>query len=419
MSDYLDAKRIFCKMLGIKDLDGIDEESDIIIPTHSYGSKETETSQILVRNDIIKTAFDSMKEQKVDDMQLYSDHRYEVAVATRWMRMEGSDAIEDPVNGIKYSMGDASLEYIMMICDQMCETSGLEIDGSRMMRFAGRIPFREGVSLDEYIAKRFRVRTITIESIEPKKIAQLSLYCSSFEYLYMYQRRFSIVRIHSFANLYERSGGGRARVNELEEPPRRAINKELLEYYAMAVDSEDPFTAYISFYHVLEYYFDEVYKKRLVKEMKDRITNPGFSYKNDSNLYDLARWIGNKMKNDEASGRGNEFDSLKYVMEEYVSINDLIASLEDWNPDLRDYYGSKNVVFSGNKKDRIAWDDSEGVYTNLAKRIYGTRNALVHSKSNQSEKHYKPQKHKADLEKELPLIQIIAERILFEDGEVL
>ena len=38
---------------------------------------------------------------------------------------------------------------------------------------------------------------------------------------------------------------------------------------------------YISFYHIIEYYFDEVYQKKLLDDMREKITSPDFSYKND------------------------------------------------------------------------------------------------------------------------------------------
>ncbi len=51
--------------------------------------------------------------------------------------------------------------------------------------------------------------------------------------------------------------------------------------------------------------------------------------------------------------------------------------------------------------------------------IYNTRNALVHSKRSQSDKQYRPKKHKAAFMKELPLIQVIAELIIIQKGDVL
>ncbi len=112
-------------------------------------------------------------------------------------------------------------------------------------------------------------------------------------------------------------------------------------------------------------------------------------------------------------------DSLKYVLKEYVFINRLLSALDEWNSSLKNYYKNNNVVFSGSKEDLIAWSDVNVVYTNLSNRIYNTRNALAHSKSSEINKQYKPKKHKAALSKELPLIQVIAELIIFQNGNVL
>ena len=79
----------------------------------------------------------------------------------------------------------------------------------------------------------------------------------------------------------------------------------------------------------------------------------------------------------------------------------------------------KSVSFTGNSQLKIAWNDLGGVYTSLAKRIYATRNALVHSKSGQNDKLYKPLKHKEVLRKELPLVQVVAEMVIVKSSEVL
>lgn len=71
------------------------------------------------------------------------------------------------------------------------------------------------------------------------------------------------------------------RFSRNEEPSKQSVNPEILEFYSMALTSEDPFTMYISFYHIIEYYFDEVYQKKLLDDMREKITSPDFSYKND------------------------------------------------------------------------------------------------------------------------------------------
>ena len=125
------------------------------------------------------------------------------------------------------------------------------------------------------------------------------------------------------------------------------------------------------------------------------------------------------MKSDDEAGKGNEFESLKYVLATFAPIEELKSKLNDINPTLVQFYSEKSVSFAGNQQLKIVWNDLTGVYSSLAKRIYATRNALVHSKSGQNDKLYKPLKHKAILFKELPLIQVIAEMIITKSGEIL
>lgn len=415
MAEYIEIKKIFCEMLGVADNNSVDEENDIVIPVPSKNIRNTE---MVIDNAVFKKAYDSMQSKSVEGMQLYSERNYEVAITVRWLRGR-SICIEDSVNEIEYTLGPASYEYIVMVCKMMCDNRKVKEEVLNAIHFYSRLPFRDELSVEEYISRTIRIKTIRIDAKKEIKLASFVQFCNSFEYLYMYKTRHSIMKIIGLEDLFERSGGGRARVSQIDEPPRRTINQDTLEYYAKAVDSEDPFVAYISFYHILEYYFDAVYKKKLVNEMKNKLTDPSFSYKNEKKLYDLAKWVGNKMKNDDQDGRGNELESLKYVLEEYVPIQEIERALNEWNPSLSEYYTSQNVVFSGCRKDKIAWTDLEGVYTNLANRIYNTRNALVHSKSGQVERQYKPHMHKDALIRELPLVQVIAELILFKDGDAL
>ncbi|SDA73181.1 hypothetical protein SAMN02910275_02453 [Butyrivibrio sp. INlla18] len=416
MASYLEVKKYIFQILGANDEEQITEDSDLYISV-GYTSYNDEERKV-IPNELLKKAYLKMKKQKCEGMLLYSDTRFEVATWVKWLRPDKEENIDDTVNGIKYSLGVASLEYIMMVCNQMCDTMGDKKDDPRAMRFMRRAAIYRG-DVEGYFSRVFGIRTITIKSEKSKKLEQFNQYCSSFEYLYMYKTRYSIMRIGDVSDLFVRRISGRNRVRMLDEPPRRTVNQETMEFYAMALDADDPFTAYISFYHVLEYYFSEVYKRKIISEMKDKLTNPSFSYKNESKLYDLAKWIGKKMKNDEENGRGNELESLKYVLEEYVPISSLLMALDEWDEGLKERYASKNVSFSGNSKDIVAWKDNDGVYTNLANRIYSTRNALVHSKSELPEKQYKPRKHRMELLQELPLIQIIAELIIFKDGGAL
>lgn len=85
-------------------------------------------------------------------------------------------------------------------------------------------------------------------------------------------------------------------------------------------------------------YFDAVFRKKLIENIKGRITHPDFSYKSEEKLYELAKFIKKHMNSDDASGKGNEFDSLKYVLMEYVLLEDLKHQISFMSPRAIDYY---------------------------------------------------------------------------------
>lgn len=63
--------------------------------------------------------------------------------------------------------------------------------------------------------------------------------------------------------------------------------------------------------------------------------------------------------------------------------------------------------------------DTQGVYSQLAKRIYYIRNSLVHSKSGKNNERYKPYSDEMQLQKEIPLAQAIAELIIINSSSIM
>ena len=87
-------------------------------------------------------------------------------------------------------------------------------------------------------------------------------------------------------------------------------NADVVDYYRLACATSDSYIKYISFYHILEYYFDEVFKKRLINDLTEEITNPDFSYKDGEKVYALVGFIKNRVKINDQTGQGNELESL-------------------------------------------------------------------------------------------------------------
>lgn len=73
---------------------------------------------------------------------------------------------------------------------------------------------------------------------------------------------------------------------------------------------------------------------------------------------------------------------------------------------------------SNTKAVRINWNETQGVYGNLAKRIYATRNSLVHNKSNYSNT-YNPYEDMEELKKEIAFLKSISELVFIEFNELI
>jgi hypothetical protein len=333
------------------------------------------------------------------------------------------DSITDIVNGIEYSIGKASQEYCVFILDSIAETVmvGENEQNQRVkMRINRGLMNRDGCNTDIELADLLRIDTLKVKSTNANRsINELRKLASSFEFHYMYKKGQALSEYTNVTDMYnlERAVYRKSRKFD-DTPPQRFYNDKVIDYYTMALESRDPFMAYISFYHIVEYYFDAVFRKKLTDEMRQRLTHPDFSYKNERKLYEFAKFIRKSMSSDDGLGKGNEFESLKYVLMEYVPIEELKKMINELDSNAITYYQNNYVPFTTSKKTKIAWADNSAVYTNLATRIYETRNALVHSKSEQLNNQYRPYKNKKDLIAEMALIRSAAELVIINSSEI-
>lgn len=425
MASFLEIKELLRDIFVI-DTD-MDEECDIIVTGPSYtGTK----NNIVFYNKDLKLAYDKMQNYVKDKLEISTENyreavlRFAIHPPRNVIEM---DTIEDPVNELTYSVGLATPEYCMFLLDLLVENIKT---GDRKfcieLRHRSRMVFRRNLSNEEknnpteLLAELLRAYTIKLNSKNHLSLYKLRNYSASFEFEVMYKRNIPLSEYNDIQDMYSigNSMFGYSYGN-IETPPNRIYNIDVLDYYTMAMESRDPFTMYISFYHIIEHYFDAVFRKKLTAEMKQKITHPDFSYKNDGQLYELAKYIKKHMSNDLDSGKGNEFESLKYVLMEFVPIEELMNHLALINPQLKDYYQNNLVPFTTSKKTKIMWYDTNGVYTNLATRIYETRNALVHSKSEHISNQYRPYENKNDLMSEMALIKSVAELVLINSSEIL
>ena len=123
----------------------------------------------------------------------------------------------------------------------------------------------------------------------------------------MYRSGFSLIEFSDIEEMFHLNRTTRERINfeQLDSPPLREYTVDVVDYYKLALSSNDPYIKFISFYHVMEYFYDEVFKKKMITDLRDKITNPGFSYRDDDKIYEMALFVKNRLRMNDESGQGN------------------------------------------------------------------------------------------------------------------
>lgn len=211
-------------------------------------------------------------------------------------------------------------------------------------------------------------------------------------------------------------------VNELAAP-QLLYKKELVEQYYMALISADPFVKFIGFYHIMEHFYDEVYNEDIFKSVQGIIQHPGFSAKRKKDIVKIVDLIKNKTREAKQEFQGSELEALELTLRKFVDITELTNHLKSFDSSSIDYYKSNQVSFSGGDMVDLIDITNDKLYKKLASRIYKTRNALVHNKSNEGRLKergiYNPFKDKPELLKEIPLMRYISEEIIIHSSSAL
>lgn len=198
--------------------------------------------------------------------------------------------------------------------------------------------------------------------------------------------------------------------------PKRAYISDLVYHYETAISTENPHLQFLAFYHILEYSFEEVYDKYLIGLVKNKITDPTFSYNKAEHISELIKLIEKNLKKRDAEYNYDELESLKLTLQEYIDVEHLKTQITQYDSSLIGYY-KQPVPFLG--KYIIDFNSSpKDIITKIADRIYKVRNSVVHSKKG-NKFICMPFKHDTQLKMELPLIKFIAEEIIIKSSKLI
>ena len=291
MATFYEVKQLLCRLFGHRDIE--DNDDDITVELRSYRG-ECENRQITISNTELLKLYNKVSAMDNNGLELYSENTYETAVDLDHFIMRRQKfplTSDDSINGISYEVGYPTAEYslylLMLIKDAMNQQQGRN---SRIPPMRLRRPFEryfgEGENTLETILSKmigeFSLKIVNTSG-NYKSLNTLRKMKTSFEFEFMYKTGNSLVEFLDILDMFPMDNVilSRASETQIDTPPLRKYTEDVVDYYKQALASNDPYIKYISFYHVMEYFYDEIYKRKLVADLTDKITHPDFSYKDE------------------------------------------------------------------------------------------------------------------------------------------
>lgn len=376
--------------------------------------------------------FEKLNEQYIlnhadTSLEIYRDNYYEVLLRSDSymysMDDEDGDNYIDNSNGITYKHSLVSDELIFSILCKIENTNVLShllrVPSSFMCEKINQMFPNQDNSIIELISKLLfrRYYSLKIESDTKNSLSKFQSCMYAYVYTYMFNMQTSIFPCFEIKELFPQRHLRKR--NDDFDYPKKIYNQELISYYNEAISSTILSYKYLSFYHIIEYFYENIFMEDQIAKAKEIITDVSFSYKRNK---DIARLIKNiQIKFVDKDIAINEKNALSLLIKKHVSQDTLKERLIDRYGESVLEILNKEVNFSGGNIVIFSKKD-EGQYINsLANRIYKTRNAIVHSKESLTEekinKKYKPVKDDKELLSEISLIQVVAEIIINETSK--
>lgn len=372
-----------------------------------------------------------------DETGLFSDTTFEIIVSeesrspSRRMR-DDTIIVRDAEINISYEVSPASDEYLLwLICTAMEKDAlrdlgfGMVVSRMRLDRMLGEASGAGGGgirNIDAFdILRAISVRSITLKlnSATKQSLRRFQTAIYSFLFHLAFNLDLALVPQRFFEEVSRRGRISRMRRSTTDEldPPRRTYNEDLVNHYILGISTDSPTVQFLSYYHVLEHFFESIFNDDLIEQIKTSITQPGFSYKRKKDVGQLIATIKKSLQIRSETITFSESDALRLSLTRFVDIDQLSSRLDEYEPTLVDYYASNEVPFSKGKVVSLRSVDKDKVIKELTHRIYATRNSLVHSKDGDKAR-YTPFKDERALVMEIPLMRFIAEMVILAVSEV-
>jgi len=364
-----------------------------------------------------------------EETALFDDHTYEILVRqenlTRLAPLsmqfrEGGLVKHDDENKITYTLSKPTDEYLLFLMYKLSKIALLKYSFDSYIFRSPRTRSRERVETSAFELLKSsspRYLTLKIESEKNKTINDFVKFSNAFFFQISYNLDLAIMPQRSLSDFVRTSRIERLRRTSIEEleAPKRFYQRDLIYHYQLAVASDSPALEYLSYYHVAEHFFEGAFTDDLIERVKDKITQPDFSYKRQKDIKGVIDLISKSLKFRGDNAVFSEQEALRLTLEKHIDTNVLLEKVKEYDANLVEFYRNNQVPFSGGDTVNLESGDSTQIISLLAKRIYKTRNAIVHSKDGDKVR-YIPFEHDKLLVMEVPLARFIAELIILRDS---
>lgn len=330
---------------------------------------------------------------------------------------------DDPLNGISYIISKPSNQFLLFFLENLSNSFDSKnykilLNNSNRLKYL----FEKGKSISVfYLLKEVLPRFLTLKiiSVSNRKQNEFSNFGFSMLFNYSFNTDFSIFCIHSIEEFMKNITIHKYNKINLDEidAPRRLYNNELVFYYQEALKTSSPEYEYISYYRILECFFDNVYYEDLTTSVRNTLTLPSFSYKRLKDIRDLIQKIQKKitLKTEDYFQKEAEILALtiKKFFPEPLELKILLFEKDESSID---YYKENEVSFSKGDKVDLTSMDFENTYKNLSLRLWKTKNSITIKREYIKQK-YSPIYNSHELPREIILLRTIAEKAIIESSK--
>lgn len=406
------------------------EEEDKIIYSFKINSEDVE---FIVQKERLTSLFSDYNSFELsDDSILLSKNSIEFLISFEsarpmlsysLFRDKASIVLEDKTNDLKYEIGLPSDVYlihtlVMFKKYNIYKSMPRGIMFTRMARGYEKgtidlIGFLKTI-LPRFYSLRIFSGTKRIKS-ELEELSQACLFHLG------YNLNLPVVMIKSTEEFYGSDKILRLRRSRPDEldPPRRKYTMSLISHYQLAISTDSAPLQYLSFYHIIEHFYELVFNEDLINTLKNEITKPDFSYNRKKDITKVIDIIKKRLKVRADEFIFDELDALKLTLKKHFNNFEKVnEELVLYDKELINYYKTNKVSFSEGNTVNLESDNIDEIYSNLAKRIYLTRNSIVHSKEGNKPK-FVPFQHEKELWKEIPLIRFMSEEIIINNSRLI